>query len=158
MITYLNGDATEPVGNGRKIIAHVTNDEGGWGAGFVLAIDKMSPEPKKMYQSMYRYWTQSNKLLFLPLGTVNYAKVNNDTYVANMTAQHRTIRSVAKPVCYKSLEHCLKNVSEFARREGATVHMPRIGCGLAGGDWRVVESIIDEVMYHEDVFVYDLEK
>lgn len=158
MITYLTGDATKPVGGGRKIIAHVTNDEGGWGAGFVLALDKMSPEPKKMYQSMHRYWTQSNKLLFLPLGTVNYAKVSDDTYVANMTAQHRTVRTVAKPICYKSLEHCLKNVSDYARQQGATIHMPRIGCGLAGGDWNVVESIIDDVMYHEDVFVYDLER
>jgi O-acetyl-ADP-ribose deacetylase (regulator of RNase III) len=156
MITYLTGDATKPNVPGPKIIAHITNDEGGWGAGFVLALNKLSSEPKKMYKSMYNYWTMRNKLLFIPLGTVNYARVNHDLYVANMTAQHRTITSVNKPICYKSVEHCLRNVSEFARREGATIHMPRIGCGLAGGNWSVIESIIDDVLYHENVFVYDL--
>ncbi|CAM5711440.1 hypothetical protein [Streptomyces coeruleorubidus] len=27
---------------------------------------------------------------------------------------------------------------------GATVHMPRIGCGLAGGKWSRVEPLIEE--------------
>jgi hypothetical protein len=26
---------------------------------------------------------------------------------------------------------------------GAFVHMPRIGCGLAGGEWRRVEPLIE---------------
>lgn len=38
MITYLTGDATKPRGNGRKIIAHVTNDEGAWGAGLLQRV------------------------------------------------------------------------------------------------------------------------
>jgi len=39
----------------------------------------------------------------------------------------------------------------------ATVHMPRIGCGLAGGEWSKVEEIINEVMADVQVFVYDFE-
>lgn len=44
-ITYLKGDATTPQARGNKIIAHVCNDLGGWGKGFVLAISKRWPEP-----------------------------------------------------------------------------------------------------------------
>src|SRR5262245_8320884 len=36
-ITYVKGDATSPQADGNKIIAHVCNDVGKWGKGFVLA-------------------------------------------------------------------------------------------------------------------------
>ena len=41
---------------------------------------------------------------------------------------------------------------------GATVHMPRIGCGEAGGDWNIVSEMIDEALCRESipVTVYDL--
>ena len=36
--------------------------------------------------------------------------------------------------------------------------MPRIGCGLAGGDWNKVEKIINETLIDKgiEVYVYDL--
>lgn len=37
-IHYLKGDATNPVGPGPKIIAHICNDIAAWGKGFVLAV------------------------------------------------------------------------------------------------------------------------
>jgi O-acetyl-ADP-ribose deacetylase (regulator of RNase III) len=39
-IFYMTGDATAPVGEGQKLIVHVCNDIGAWGAGFVLALSK----------------------------------------------------------------------------------------------------------------------
>lgn len=39
-ITYLKGDATNPQSEENKIIAHICNDIGGWGKGFVVAISK----------------------------------------------------------------------------------------------------------------------
>jgi O-acetyl-ADP-ribose deacetylase (regulator of RNase III) len=159
MVTYVKGDATKPIGGGKKIIAHITNDDGGWGAGFTGALDKLSPEPQKIYRQWYNYWTKKFQFhIFMPLGSVNYAKVNGDIYVANMTAQHRTIKTIEKPICYKSLEHALGMVAEFAIKQDATIHMPRIGCGLAGGDWNVVESIINRTLTLRDVevIVYDL--
>jgi len=39
-INYVKGDATNPASIGNKIIAHVCNDIGGWGKGFVMAISK----------------------------------------------------------------------------------------------------------------------
>jgi hypothetical protein len=36
--------------------------------------------------------------------------------------------------------------------------MPRIGCGLAGGDWNKIEAIINETLGEKglDVTVYDI--
>jgi hypothetical protein len=38
-------------------------------------------------------------------------------------------------------------------------HMPRIGCGLAGGKWEMIEPLIQRILRSEniEVFVYDLE-
>jgi hypothetical protein len=38
----------------------------------------------------------------------------------------------------------------------ATIHMPRIGCGLAGGKWESVEPLIRIAIPTIEVFVYDL--
>ncbi|WMI33540.1 hypothetical protein SEA_KENREY_171 [Streptomyces phage Kenrey] len=157
MVMYVKGDATKPQGDGVKIIAHVTNDEGLWGSGFVLAVDKLSPRPKEFYRADYRYWVR-NGHTFMPLGMVDLVPAGPDLYVCNMTAQHRTIRHVEKPICYKSLEVCLTKLADHAEAEGATVHMPRIGAGLARGDWNVIESIINRTLTLRDVSVtiYDL--
>ncbi len=37
--------------------------------------------------------------------------------------------------------------------ERASVHMPRIGCGLAGGKWEVVEPLIEEHLSAKGVAV-----
>lgn len=157
MVTYVKGDATKPIGDGPKIIAHICNDEGGWGAGFVLAIDKMHPRPREWYKELYANYRRQQHL-FIPLGSTEFVPAGRDITVANMVAQHRTIRTNPKPICYKSLEFCLEKVAAYAIDEEATVHMPRIGCGLAGGDWNVVESIIDRTLTLRDidVTVYDL--
>ena len=41
----------------------------------------------------------------------------------------------------------------------ADIHMPRIGCGLAGGQWADIEKIIkDNLIAHEiETTVYDFE-
>ena len=53
-IIYTVGDATKPEGAGSKIIAHVCNDMGAWGRGFVLAISKLSPAPERGFREWYR--------------------------------------------------------------------------------------------------------
>ena len=37
---------------------------------------------------------------------------------------------------------CLEKVAARAQELGASVHMPRIGCGLAGGTWDRIEPLI----------------
>jgi len=60
---------------------------------------------------------------------------------------------------YQIEEECLSKVSAKAVELGASVHMPRIGCGLAGGKWERIEPIIVETLCEADVpvTVYDFE-
>ncbi len=51
----IKGDATSPQAKGRKVIAHICNDLGGWGKGFVLAISRRWPEPERDYRARCRF-------------------------------------------------------------------------------------------------------
>lgn len=156
MITYVKGDATKPIGDGPKIIAHVCNDSGGWGSGFVLALNKMSPLPRKRYREKYAL-TVGAGYYFMALGHTQRVKISDDLYVFNMVAQHGTVsKRNPQPLSYEALEYALTELAELAVDMNATVHMPRIGCGLAQGKWEVVESIINRTLGDVDVTVYDL--
>ena len=39
------------------------------------------------------------------------------------------------PIRYKAVRSCLEKLADEAEELNASVHMPRIGCGLAGGKW-----------------------
>src|SRR5688500_5624501 len=54
IIIHINGDATQPQTKRNRIIAHVCNDLGGWGKGFVLAISKRWGEPEATYRAWHK--------------------------------------------------------------------------------------------------------
>jgi len=157
---YLIGDATEPVKT-PALIAHVCNDVGRWGRGFVVAVSAKWPIVEKRYREAFRTST-------MELGTTQFVEtsgVNRDVLntskaiiVANMVSQRDT-QWVGKvpPIRYDALETCLRAVYAKAETFGWTVHMPRIGCVLAGGDWGYISQLILKTMTVE-TFVYTLEK
>ena len=156
-LNYRIGDATQPLGVGNKVLVHVCNDVGAWGKGFVLAISKRWKEPEK--QS--RQWSKGDIDMPFQLGNVGYVQVEDDLWVANLIGQHG-LRRVAgiPPVRYGAIRDGLENVADFAPEKSASVHMPRIGAGLASGKWETIEQIIKEtvVALGLEVTVYDLPK
>ena len=163
MITYVKGDATRPAGEGPKVIVHVCNDVGGWGAGFVVAVSRRWSLPEQTYRAQ--------AVAGLELGTVQTVQVEPELWVANMIAQagygktrvrHRNDpgyqEDFAPPVRYWAVEKCLEKVAEFCVAAGASVHAPRFGCGLAGGSWSEIEPIIERTLTTKGVpvTVYDL--
>lgn len=155
-ITYVVGDATFPVGEGNKIIAHICNDVGGWGAGFVLALSRRWKEPEDCYQKWFREDSIQGRLR---LGEVQFVAVEEALWVANMIAQKGLYpEGDVPPIRYQALAESLEEVAAKALELGATVHMPRIGCGLAGGTWEKIEPIIRSQLCEQKipVYVYDL--
>lgn len=152
-IQYVVGDATEPVGGGNKVIVHVCNDIGAWGAGFVMALSRKWKEP----ESRYRQWHRSKVGFFL--GAVQYVPVEVDLCVCNMIGQSGIYgRGGVAPVRYQAIKRGLSQVANWCRANGASFHAPRFGAGLAGGDWGVIENIIKEEICSHDipVTIYDL--
>lgn len=153
MIQYLRGDATKPcTGNG--IIAHVCNNAGGWGAGFVLAVSKRWKHPEESYRRWAREKFCPNSGAF-ELGHTQIVPVTPDIWVANMIAQDGYGHIGRIPLQYDALEKCLGLVADEALDMKLSVHMPRIGCGLAGGTWDKVGPIVEKTLEGVDVYVYD---
>ena len=153
-IQILKGDATVPQAKGVKIIAHICNNIGGWGKGFVLAISKRWKEPEKEYRKWHRERAKND----FELGNIQIIQVDQYTYVANIIGQ-KGIKTGSNgvPIRYEAVEKCLKKLALKANELNASVHMPRIGCGLAGGKWEKIEPIIEKTLISSNIptTIYD---
>lgn len=145
VIDYKKGDVTDINDKINNIlIVHICNDVGLWGAGFVLYLSKKWPVTKEKYLSMDHV-----------MGNIEFVKVENNIVVCNMIAQknvNKRHQKFIRRVDYEVLRGCLKQVSDFCVKYNCRLHMPKIGSGLAGGDWGIIENIIKETI-NENVIV-----
>jgi O-acetyl-ADP-ribose deacetylase (regulator of RNase III) len=158
-LQVVTGDATRPQCEGPAVIAHICNNSGRWGRGFVLAVSRKWPQAERNYRNWYRAQAGAS----LPLGAVQLVPVQKDDnlWVANMVGQHGTLLSASglPPIRYQAVRQCLDTLGTAAIALGVSVHMPRIGCGLAGGSWDRIEPIISAALCERGipVTIYDLE-
>lgn len=157
-IKYITGDATDPQAEGQKIIVHVCNNVGAWGAGFVMALSNKWKEPEAAYRAQTEY----------NLGEIDIVHVEDDIAVCNMIGQENTIgrnnNASLPPIRYVAIEYALKQIvfnwhfASMNTDKPFSIHMPRIGSGLAGGNWNIIEAIIEETLCKAgiEVTVYDL--
>lgn len=154
-IKYVVGDATEPQRldeNKIAVIPHCCNDIGAWGAGFVLALSRKWKEPEQHYLAAFSSKTNKPKL-----GDVQTVIVDRNVVIANIIGQKGVLnKNNLKPVRYYAIRNGL-NILTKALPRNCEFHMPRMGCGLAGGNWADIEEIIKEIVLPKfDVVVYDL--
>src|SRR5262245_12281524 len=153
-LSFIKGDATSPQAKGRKLIAHICNDLGKWGKGFVMALSARWPEPEQAYREWHRDRAESD----FGLGAVQLVQVEPYIWVANMVAQHGVRGGTNRqPIRYEAVEECLEKLTLKALELSVSVHMPRIGCGLAGGKWELIEPLIVQTLCRREVpvTVYD---
>lgn len=170
MIRYVEGDATDPQDPNEhapwgRVIVHCCNDEGAWGSGFVKAVSARWPQPERVYRLGIRP-AALGEVQFVPVDWSFGCEIVNPTdrelrraqWVCNLIGQHETIRTNPHPIKYDAIYEGLVKVNKFCTTPGtnSTLHMPRMGAGLAGGSWAVIEAIINEACPMLDVTVYDL--
>lgn len=151
-IIYQIGDATNPQCEGNKLILHCCNDIGAWGKGFVLSISKRWSKPQKAYKQWYkgRFEDDSD----FALGAVQFVQVEADMWVGNLVGQRGIASKLSPfPVRYNAIEEGLTKVADFAITNHCSIHMPYIGCGLAGGSWKQVSSIIEKTLINNGLSV-----
>lgn len=144
------GSATSPrpsKGQG-VIIAQLNNNLGGWGKGFVLAVDQVSAAPRAAYQGLAKdHGKTKDSPSNIPLGTVQFVETQTGMFFSNMIAQDRYARDHDDgcAVNYKALRRCLLVTFHRAIRLGYAVHIPAgIGAGLAGGNQADIHKLIAE--------------
>lgn len=137
-LTYVDGDATAPIGTGKKLIIHCCNDIGAWGAGFVMALSAKWDAPEQHYRALRSY----------SLGNVQLVDVEEDITVVNMIGQQGCGPDEFgnPPIRYTAIMLALQQVNAEAEATGATVHCPKFGSDLAGGDWNLIEALLQEIV------------
>lgn len=157
-IEYKTGDATAP-DERPAVIAHICNNRGAWGAGFVMALSARWSQPEAAYRKWSRNFDGN-----LPLGDLQYVNVGPQLTVVNMVAQDG-FPTPERPqaVRYVAVGRCLFKLSfewhpQIGSHPTSTVVMPRIGVGLGGGSWDRISQIIEARLSSQDipVVVYDL--
>ncbi len=153
-IKYIKGDATEPIISEGKysVICHCCNAIGAWGKGFVVPLGKKYPKAKEKYFEFIKASNKDNRL-----GSVSFAKVTDNIIVANIIGQYDIYPKNGKiPLDYEALEKGFNLVIEMFNMHNMplTIHMPKIGCGLAGGDWNKVKDIINNTFIKNNIETY----
>ncbi len=143
----VHGDATEPRGDGRRLVVHLVNDKTpNWGGAFARALRDRWPEA----QEAFREWVREDPRR-LSLGKVHVGEAQEGLFVATMVAQHGYGRSAMPRVRYAALKDCLVAAGAFAGEHRASVHMPRIGAGQAGGRWPLIRELVEEALTRHDI-------
>lgn len=158
-IKYLKGDILQANREGPIIIPHCCNDEGKWGRGFVVPLARKWPITK----TEYRKWFLNEGVTPKPfaLGEVQLVPVEDNTWVANLIGQRGIkYKDNPTPVRYEALAKGFEFISNFALYKKAEIHTIRLGCGLAGGEWEIVEQLLKDHFCAKDiqVTIFDLEK
>ena len=87
------------------------------------------------------------------LGTFSTAVISDNFHILNCYTQYNYGREKKLYANYIAIEECFK---EVARRYDTSceIRMPKIGCGLAGGDWNIVSKALITHLGNRNVKVY----
>ena len=144
------GTALSPRGRGKKLIVQVVNDKTpNWGGkGFATALRSKIPHAQEDFQD----WVSDNRKN-LKLGNFRLTWVEDSLGVFSMIAQKGYGSSEKPRIRYAALEACLYELGQVAKKLEASVHMPKIGTGYAGGNWKIIEELIVEKLCNLGVSV-----
>ena len=140
------------------IFCHQTNCKGVMGAGIALQIKYAYPEVAEADNKYYRRWAYGSGEPIL--GTNLYVRTNDGRTCVNMYAQLDYGRRGQK-TNYTAFQECLNRLLKKlnASDPSLKIAFPKgIGCGLAGGEWNVVYSMIQGFAENIRQDVYIVEK
>ncbi|XP_044054657.1 chromodomain-helicase-DNA-binding protein 1-like isoform X1 [Siniperca chuatsi] len=143
-IHYVLGDVTHPhAAQGDAIIVHCVDDAGRWGrGGLFTALEVRSDEPRKRYEL-------AGKMKDLDLGNVllfpiddKQSRLDGQDQLALIVTQQRDKANNLSGILLTALDEGLKKIYASAKRNKASVHLPRIGHATKGFNWYGTERLI----------------
>lgn len=145
MIKYIDSDATKI---DVDVLGHQCNTKGVMGAGIAKTIKQLYPDVYKEY----KLFCQNNKKV---LGTTQLVKSNEGKYIANIFGQD-DYRGRGLKTNYKALRKALEELHyKMIGLNLKTLSIPYlIGCGLGGGDWEIVDQIINDIFGESSITCY----
>ena len=138
------------------IIVHGCNARGVMGAGVDKAIKERYPGAYHLYRGVYTGpgLTVGN---IIPYEVPTLA-AQTELLIVNAITQ-QDYGTEQRQVNYEGLFQCFSQIPWLAKAyQLHDVHFPLIGCGLAGGDWSVVEAIITSTLKGLNMHLWVLEE
>ena len=133
-------------------ICHQVNCQGRMASGIAKSIREKWPEVYKAYMDWHKTsgHTIYNNILIVP--------VENNQNVINMASQYNYGYDNKRYTSYDAFWECLNHIAQTCPK-GSKIGFPyRIGCGLGGANWPVIETMIYMVLGKDfDVYIYCLE-
>ena len=143
------------------IIPHVCNNIDSFGAGFASSISDRYPDVKNNYHLLGRKFLKEHPG-YVQFVDVEYERqYNRRLIVANMISQNG-LRSPnnPRPLNYAYLTKSMLEVKKFIltnfnSENPVEIHCPKFGGGLAGGNWKFIENLIEDIWTNCKVVVYE---
>lgn len=147
MIKYVVGDLLDAP---QVIIVHQCNARDTMGSGVAKAIKTKYPKAFEDYVKHFRYIPDTQRM-----GMVQFTDIEGEArIVANLIAQLDYLPRGKRHTSYDALTKGFETIKHTYHQD---IAMPKIGCGLGGGDWKIVSAIIESVFDDRDVYIYSLE-
>ena len=139
----------------QKYIAHGVNCQNKMGSGVAKVIYKEYPIVKSSYHDFAKSAKQPSDLLGVNQRIYLGDEVHESVF--NMFTQENYGYDGEKYVSYEAIYNCFRNLTEEMQADSyPDIAIPKIGCGLAGGNWDIVSRIINDATGDDlDVYVYD---
>lgn len=167
MVNYKTGNLLNaPV----DYICHQVNCQARMGSGIAKQIRERWPVVYTEYQAKFdeaeeevskmcggfEYQIGADEIV---LGDIQIVRVSEKQNVINMFAQQYYGYDGKRYTSYDAFWSCLGHIKEFVPK-GSKIGFPyRIGCGLGGATWSVIETMIYSVLGMDyDVYIYMLEE
>lgn len=130
-------------------IAHGCNAQGVMGSGVARIV-------KEQYFDAYKFYAEQYDEHGLKLGDVQFVPANGKVIV-NAVTQHLYGKTGDRFVNYEAVAECMHTINRVLVQSKEThIAMPQIGAGLGGGNWQVIEAIIESEMTDIQPVVYVL--
>ena len=103
---------------------------------------------REKYPRAYEVDQQTIKGDVNKLGAITVSRFFSQ-YIVNAYTQFNYGYDGNQYVDYQAVANCFTEIkNQFS---GKRIAFPLIGCGLAGGDWNIVSTIIEDIMEGEDI-------
>lgn len=147
MIQYVTGDLLEAT---QKVIIHGVNAQGIMGSGVAKVIREKWPE---VYESYHLHY----KTFGLNLGDILPVNTVDGKIIVNAVTQENFGRDGRQYCSYDAIEKCFEQINSRAVDWNVTeMALPKIGAGLGGGSWTIIENIILKTAKNYTPVVYSL--
>ena len=153
-IEYRKGDLFSYVPGYHTILAHGVNCQGVMGSGVAKTFKEKYP---RAFDDYIHFLKCFDNYGCAPIGEVCFTRVGNDLTLASMFTQEFYGKDGKKYMSYEAFFNSFLQVADYFVE--STIVMPKIGAGLGGGDWEIIEGLINIILENRpkvDVIVFEL--